>query len=130
MHGSTWILAQLTLLSPIGRKNFYHTKNPIPSYFKIDGNELYVSHEGQKFTCKYCSEIGHKQIDCDKRVHNFPSLEWDENIVQNSNPDQPQIDALSSKKRKKNTEIRKTNQLRAGYKTNLASTWCPVEKTL
>ena len=37
-------------------------KNPIPSYFKIDGNEIYVTYEGQKFTCKCCGEIGHKQV--------------------------------------------------------------------
>ena len=74
-------------------------KNPIPSYFKIDGNELYVTYEGQKFTCKYCGEIGHKQVDSDKRTQNFPSLQRDENIIQNSNPDQLQTDAFPSKKR-------------------------------
>ena len=52
----------------------HYTKNPIPSYFKIDGNEIYVTYEGQKYTCKCCGEIGHKHVDCDKRAQNFPSL--------------------------------------------------------
>ena len=57
-------------------------KNSLTSYFKIDGNELDVTYKGQKFTCKYCGEIGHKQVNCDKRAQNFPSLQRDENIVQ------------------------------------------------
>ena len=95
-------------------------KNPIPSYFKIDGNELYVTYEGQKFTCKYCGEIGHKQVDCDKRAQNFPSLQRDENIIQNSSPDQLQTDAFPSKKRKKNTEIRKANKFRTEAAVDLS----------
>ena len=71
-----------------------------------------MTYEGQKFTCKYCGKIGHMQVDCDKRAQNFPSLQRDQNIVQNSNPDQLQTDVFSSKKRKQNTEIRKANQLR------------------
>ena len=41
--------------------------NPIPSCVHIDGNQLYVTYDGQNFTCKYCKNIGHKQIDCNKR---------------------------------------------------------------
>ena len=102
----------------IGRENSYHgkrcfRKNPQPSYFKIDGNELYVTYEGKKFTCN-------KQIDCDKRARNFPLLQRDENIVQNNNPDQLQMDTFSSKKRKKNTEIHKANQLRTEAAVDLS----------
>ena len=79
-----------------------------------------MTYEGQKFTCKYCSEIGHKQVHCDKRAQNFPSLQRDENIVLNSNPNQPQTDAFTSKKRKKNTEIRKANQFRTEAAVDLS----------
>ena len=46
--------------------------NPIPSYVHIDGNQLYVTYHGQNFTCTYCGNVGHKQIDCNKRAKHFP----------------------------------------------------------
>ena len=48
--------------------------NPIPSYVHIDGNQLYVTYDGQNLTCKYCRNVGHKQIDCNKRAKDFPIL--------------------------------------------------------
>jgi len=47
----------------------------IPSYVYVDGHELYVTYSGQNFTCKYCGEVGHKQIDCEKRKADFPPLQ-------------------------------------------------------
>ena len=46
--------------------------NPIPSYVHIDGNQLYVTYDGQNFTCKHSGNVGHKQIDCNKRAKDFP----------------------------------------------------------
>jgi len=48
--------------------------NPIPSYIYIDGFELYVTYPGQESTCKYCGEPGHLQLDCEKRLSDFPQL--------------------------------------------------------
>ena len=45
--------------------------NPISSYVQIDGNQLYVTNDGQNFTCKYCGNEGHKQIDGNKRAKDF-----------------------------------------------------------
>ena len=49
--------------------------NPLPSYYRVDGFELYVTYPGQKLTCKYCGEKGHFQAKCDKRLNHFPHLE-------------------------------------------------------
>lgn len=49
-------------------------KNPIPSYIKISNYELYVTYSGQKSTCRYCGETGHIQLNCRKRLEDFPTL--------------------------------------------------------
>ena len=45
--------------------------NPFLSYVLIDGNQLYVTYDGQNFIFKYCGNVGHKQINCNKRAKDF-----------------------------------------------------------
>ena len=49
-------------------------QNPLPSYLKIDGHEIYITYDGQTATCKYCGQAGHKQAVCEKRLKDFPVL--------------------------------------------------------
>ena len=46
--------------------------NPLPSYIKIDGLELYMTYQGQEITCKYCGDTGHLQVHCEKRLLDYP----------------------------------------------------------
>ncbi|XP_078494777.1 uncharacterized protein LOC144749691 [Ciona intestinalis] len=46
-------------------------ENPIPSYISVDGYQLYVKYNGQKETCKYCNETGHKIASCPRREADF-----------------------------------------------------------
>ena len=57
-------------------------QNPIPSYIKINSFEIYVTYPGQQSTCRYCSETGHEQSSCPKKLNDFPSLP----TIQNDNP--------------------------------------------
>ena len=47
--------------------------NPIPSYIKIEGYELYVTYSGQQITSIYCSTKGHAQSNCLKRSQDMPA---------------------------------------------------------
>ena len=49
--------------------------NPLPSYIFIDGFELYVTYKGQTVTCRFCDETGHVQMNCEKRMLEFPKLD-------------------------------------------------------
>ena len=49
--------------------------NPLPSYIFIDGFELYVTYKGQTVTCRFCGETGHVQMNCEKRMLEFPKLD-------------------------------------------------------
>jgi len=42
--------------------------NPLPSYIKN------VTNKGQEVTCKYHGEVGHVQVNCEKRKSEFPEL--------------------------------------------------------
>ena len=60
--------------------------NPISSYVHIDGNQMYVTYDEQNFTCTYCGNVGHKQIDCNKRAKDFPIFIQNQNLsVRNQN---------------------------------------------
>ena len=48
--------------------------NSLPSYIFIDGFELYVTYKGQTVTCRFCGETGHVQMNCEKRMLEFPKL--------------------------------------------------------
>ena len=48
--------------------------NPLPSYIKIDGFELYVTYQGQEITCKYCGDTWHLQVHCKKHLMDYPPL--------------------------------------------------------
>ena len=48
--------------------------NPLQSYIFIDGFELYVSYKGQAVSCRSCGETGHVQMNCEKRMLEFPKL--------------------------------------------------------
>ena len=48
--------------------------NPLPSYIFIDGFELYVTYKGQTVTSRFCGETGHVQMNCEKRMLEFPKL--------------------------------------------------------
>ena len=48
--------------------------NPIPSYIRVSGCEIYVTYQGQVITCKYCGEAGHVQSECQERAMDFPAL--------------------------------------------------------
>ena len=86
--------------------------NPIPSYVHIDGNQLYVTYDGQNFTCKYCGNVGHKQIDCNKRAKNFSILiRNQDSSVRNSNSSSWQYDDLSAVKRQKVVQLSNTNKI-------------------
>ena len=48
--------------------------NPLQSYIFIDGFELYVTSKGQAVTCRFRGETGHVQMNCEKRMLEFPKL--------------------------------------------------------
>jgi len=64
--------------------------NPSPSYINVDGFELYVTYQGQEITCKYCGEVGHMQVNCEKRKAEFPEL--GQNMRNNSFSKAQQVD--------------------------------------
>ena len=49
--------------------------NPLPSNIFIDGFELHVTYKGQTVTCRFCGETGHVQMNCEKRMLEFPKLD-------------------------------------------------------
>ena len=86
--------------------------NPIPSYVHIDGNQLYVTYDGQNFTCKYCGNVGHKQIDCNKRAKDFPIfIRNQDSTVRNPNFSSRQYDDSSAVKRQKVVQLSNTNEI-------------------
>ena len=40
--------------------------------FFIDNFELYVNCKQQAVTCRFCGETGHVQMNCEKRMLEFP----------------------------------------------------------
>jgi len=56
-------------------------QNPIPSYLKIEGHEIYVTCEGQKATCKHCGLTVHKQYECEQRLKIFHNCNLVEMMV-------------------------------------------------
>ena len=48
--------------------------NPLPSYTFLNGFELYVTNKGQTVTCRFCGETGQVQMNCEKRMLEFPKL--------------------------------------------------------
>ena len=40
-------------------------ENPIGRYIYISGQEFLIRYKGQIETCRICSKLGHKGIDCD-----------------------------------------------------------------
>ena len=86
--------------------------NPIPSYVHIDGNQLYVTYDGQNFTCKYCGNVGHKQIDCIKRAKDFPIFIQNQDLsVRNPNSSSRQYDDSSTIKRQKVVQLPCNNEI-------------------
>ena len=86
--------------------------NPIPSYVHIDGNQLYVTYDGQNFTCKYCGNVGHKQIDCNKRAKDFPIfIRYQDSTVRNPNSSSRQYNDSSAVKRQKVVQLSNTNKI-------------------
>ena len=86
--------------------------NPIPSHVHIDGNQLYVTYDGQNFTCKYCGNVGHKQIDCNKCAKDFPILiQNQDSSVRNPNSSSRQYDDSSAVKRQKVVQLSNTNKI-------------------
>ena len=64
----------IRILTKFMNKNELET-NPLPSYIFIDGFELYVTYKGQTVTCRFCGETGHVQMNCGKRMLEFPKLD-------------------------------------------------------
>ena len=86
--------------------------NPIPSYVHIDDNQLYVTNDGQNFTCKYCGNVGHKQIDSNKRAEDFPIFIRNQDLsVCNPNCSSRQYDDSSAVKRQKVVEPSNINKI-------------------
>nr|XP_026691274.1 uncharacterized protein LOC113474432 [Ciona intestinalis] len=49
-------------------------RSPLPSYIRVEREELYVTYSGQLRTCKLCEQTGHKQAECPNRKNEFPAL--------------------------------------------------------
>ena len=82
--------------------------NPIPSYVHIDGNQLhvYVIYDGQNFTCKYCGNVGHRQIDCNKHAKDFPIfIQNQDSSVRSSNSSSRRYDDSSAVRRQKVVQL-------------------------
>ena len=84
----------------------------ISSYFPIEGNQLYVTYDGQNFTCKHCGSVGHKQIDCNKRAKDFPIfIRNQDSSVRNPNSSSRQYDDSSAVKRQKVVQLPYSNKI-------------------
>ena len=44
------------------------------TFLLVDLNLLYVTYKGQTVTSRFCGETGHVQMNCEKRVLEFPKL--------------------------------------------------------